>query len=73
MFTSKIFKGRQKYRPADRVRENYLIADLEKKNFFKGELILGHCRGNNTIYIMFLFEDCYENHIRLLPRNYGPL
>ena len=33
MFISKIFKGAQKNRFADRVRENYFITDLEKKIF----------------------------------------
>ena len=70
MFVSKIVKG-QKYRSTDTVRENYFIADLKRKNFLKGKIYLGHCRGHDTINILFVFEGFYETDIRLLSKNYG--
>ena len=42
----------------------------KKKKKLKREIISTHCRGHDTIMIHFLFEGFYDQHIRLLSRNY---
>ena len=66
----KIFISRRKYKLADRIRENYAISNHHQKKFLKGKIYLCHCRGHDTVYIAFVFEGFYENHVRLLSRNY---
>ena len=66
----KIFKGRRKYKLADRIRENYSINNYHQKDFIKEKIYLCHCRGHDSIYIAFVFEGFYENQVRLLSRNY---
>ena len=48
----KIFTKRRGHLVTNRIRENNLIKP-NKKNFLKGEIILTHCRGHETILIFF--------------------
>ena len=48
----KIFTERRGHLVTNRIRENNLIKP-NKKNFLKGEIILTHCRGHETILIFF--------------------
>ena len=49
-----------------------LINLLEKKKDFclKGEIILSHCKGNDYIILFFVFNYFYEDHRRLLSKNF---
>ena len=42
---------------------------LEKRDYLKGTIYIGHCRGHDCI-ILFVFEGFYDNHRRLLSKNY---
>ena len=46
------------------------MIEPDKNKPLKGEIILTHCRGHDTI-LTFLFEGFHEQHVRLLTRNYG--
>ena len=52
------------------MRENYAISNHHQKQFLKGKIYLCHYRGHDTVYITFVFEGFYENHVHLLSRNY---
>ena len=64
MFVENIFKKRHKKRHivTNRIRENNLI-EHNKIKLLKGEIILTHCRGHDTIMIFFCFEGFHEQHI----------
>ena len=69
MFIGKIFRKRRKHLVTEHIRENDLM-EHNKKKFLKGEIIFRHCRGHDTIITVFCFEGFYDEHIRLLSRNY---
>ena len=64
-----IFKKRRRHLVTDHVKNNDLI-EPDKNKLLKGEIILTHCRGHDTI-LTFLFEGFHGQHVRLLSRNYG--
>ena len=49
-----------------------LINLIDKKKDFclKGEIIISHCKGHDCIILFFVFNDFYENHRRLLSKNF---
>ena len=66
----KISKKRRRHLVTNHFQENNLI-EPDKNKLLKGEIILTHCRGHDTILIFFLFEGFHDQHIRLLSRKYG--
>ena len=50
-----IFKKRRRHLVTDHVKNNDLT-EPDKNKLLKGEIILTHCRGHDTI-LTFLFED----------------
>ena len=43
---------------------------IEKRSQLKGTIIISHCRGHDCIILIFCFEGFYDNHRRLLSKNY---
>ena len=43
---------------------------LEKSDYLKRTIHICHCRGHDCIILIFIFEGFYENHRRLLSKNY---
>ena len=62
MFNLKLFKKKSKYFPPDRIFESNFIGP-EKWKHLKGEITIRHCRGHNTILILFNFKGFYQQHI----------
>ena len=42
----------------------------ETRDYVKGKINIGHCRGHNCVILIFIFEEFYEDHRRLLSENY---
>ena len=43
---------------------------FSKKDYLRGTISIGHCRGHDCIILIFDFDGFYENHRRLLSKNY---
>ena len=69
MFIWKIFKGRQRLNVSNRIRMINLIGDKRDK-YLEGEIILQHCRGHDTIIILFSIKGFYNQHVRILSENF---
>ena len=69
MFDRKIFKKKPTYFPPGNIGTNNLI-DPDKRKHLKGEIYLVHCRGHNTIMLIFYFKGFYDQHQHLLSKNY---
>ena len=54
--------------PSDITLNNQIL--LEKRDYLKGTIHIGHCRGHDCIILLFVFEGFYDNHRRLLSKNY---
>ena len=52
----KIFKKKRRRLATNRIQENNLIQP-DKNKLLKGEIILTHCRGHDTILICFCLKD----------------
>ena len=69
MFNLKLFKKKPKYFPSDHTFESNFI-NPENWKHLKGEITIRNCRGHDTILILFDFKGFYQQHVRLLSRNY---
>ena len=69
MFNQKILKKKSNYCPPRHLTTNNLI-DLDKRKHLKGEIYLAHCKGHDTIILIFYFNGFYDQHVRSLSRNY---
>ena len=69
MFNLKLFKKKPNYSPPDRIFESNLI-DAKNWKHLKDEITIRHWRGHDTIRILFNFKGFYQQHVRLLSRNY---
>ena len=69
MFIRKIFKKGRKSNTSNRIRTIYLLGDKRDK-YLKGEIIIGHCRGHDTITLFFHIRGFYKQEVRLLSENY---
>ena len=69
MLIGKIFKRRRKLDTSNRIQTFNLIGDKRDKHL-EGEIIIGHCRGHNTIILFFHIKGFSEQHVRLLSENY---
>ena len=43
---------------------------LKKRDYLKGTIHIGHCRGHDCIVLISIFKGFYDNHRRLLSENY---
>ena len=46
------------------------LLDMKKDFCLKGEIIISHCKEHDCIILFFVFNDFYENHRRLLSKNF---
>ena len=68
MFNRNTFKKLRKNRaPNNATLINFLD---DKSKYFKGKIIIGHCKGHDCIMLFFYFDGCYDNYTRLLPKNF---
>ena len=68
MFNLALFKRK----PGCQFSGNVNAIDLlnEKRKYLKEEIKVGHSKGHDSIILFFDFEGFYENHRRLLPKNF---
>ena len=69
MFIRKIIKRRRGLSTTDRIRTVILI-DNERGRYLEGEITFRHCRGHDTITVLFSIKGFHESHVRLLSENY---
>ena len=65
MFNLKLFKKGPKYFPSDRTYESNFI-NPEKWKHLKCEITIRHCRGHDTILILFDFKGFYQQQVCVL-------
>ena len=69
MFNGNILQKKPTYLPTRNISTNNLI-DRKKRRHLKGEIYLvHHCRGHDTLYLIFYFKGFYDQHLRLLSQN----
>ena len=50
-----------------------MLVDRERKKclkYLKGDILILHCKGHDTIILLFDFDHFHTNHRRLLNRNF---
>ena len=62
IFNLKLFKKKPKNFPPDCIIESN-FKDPEKWKHLKGEINIRHCRGHNTILVLFDFKGFYQQHL----------
>ena len=65
----RIFGRKKSYSLPPCVTLNNLIP-ADKRKHLKGEIKLVYCRGHDCIMLVFYFEGFYDNHVRLLSKEY---
>ena len=46
------------------------LLDSDKKKLIRGEILIRHCRGLDTLIICFYTDGFYRTYLRLLPENF---
>ena len=63
-FFSRKFCNKKPYSIPSHITLKKLIP-VDKREYLKGTISLGHCRGHNCIISVFCFDGFYDNHRRL--------
>ena len=61
---SRKFCKKKPYSIPPHITLNNLIP-VDKREYLKGTISLGHCRGHNCIILVFYFDGFYDNHRQL--------
>ena len=65
IFHRAFMKKRSRYFLPSHIALNNCILH-EKRDYVRGTISIGHCRGHDSITLIFIFEGFYEDHSRLL-------
>ena len=63
-FFSRTFCNKKPYSIPSHITLSNLIP-VDKREYLKGTISLGHCRGHNCIISVLYFDGFYDNHRRL--------
>ena len=66
---SRKFCKKKPYSIPSHITLNNLIP-VDKREYLKGTISLGHCRGHNCIILVFYFDGFYDNHRRLFLKKF---
>ena len=70
MFNRITFKKLRKNRRPDNITLINFLND--KSKYLKDEIVIGHCKGHDCIFLFFIFDGFYDIHKRLFPKkNFG--
>ena len=69
IFRRKFLVEKRRYFIPSHITLSNLIP-IDKRNYLKGTISIGHCRGHDCIKLVFIFDGFYDNHRRLLSENF---